>query len=140
MKDVLPLLIILPLFIIVMTIISKKQQKSLQNAENLVNALKIGDKVKTHLGIYGVIVDFYDTTDGKIAKINISQTETPCIIDLNSRYLAGEDKKQVVEFDENGNVIRLDGVDVETIQNEESILSTTLENETKNEEEVNTDL
>lgn len=125
MENYYGIIILFVVFFLFMIFTTKKQQKNMLETEARLNKLKIGDKVKTHLGIYGVIVDIYETTDGKIARLNISQNGE-CLIDLNFKYIIGLDEKQVIEYDENMNVISLDGVPVENnITNEETIINNT---------------
>ena len=125
MENYYGIIILFVVFFLFMIFTTKKQQKNMLETEARLNKLKIGDKVKTHLGIYGVIVDIYETTDGKIARLNISQNGE-CLIDLNFKYINGLDEKQVIEYDENMNVISLDGVPVENnITNEETIINNT---------------
>ena len=107
------LLVIIVFVVFYMILTIKKQQKSMLELEQRLSKLKEGDKVKTYNGFYGVIKKIYDTTDGKIVTINISQNDNECLVDVNMKYIAGEDKKQVIEYDENMNVISLDGVPVD---------------------------
>lgn len=105
-------IILLAFAFVYIIISSKRQQRNSQETYDLLSQLKEGDKVKTHIGIYGVIKSIYSTTDGKIAVVNIGK-ETEMLVDINLRFLAGLDTKKVIEYDENGNEISIDGVPIE---------------------------
>lgn len=113
------ILIVFVVFYMIITI--KKQQKSMMEMETKLGQLKPGDKVKTYNGFYGTITKIYDTTDGKVFTLNISQNQNECLVDVNVRNIAGVDTKQVIEYDKDMNVISLDGVPVEeALKNSES--------------------
>ena len=99
--------IILLFLIIFMFILTKRQQKSLLASQESLNKIKVGDKVKTHLGVYGTLISTYESTDGKIAKLDISQSETPCVIDIDFKYISSIDTKKIVICDESGNPISI---------------------------------
>lgn len=118
--------IILIVVIVVFMFLTSKQQKAMAAAElEKQNSLKEGDKVKTYSGLYGTIVKIYDTNDGKIARLNISQNENEILlVDVNLKGILGIDDKQIIEYDANGTVVSLGGVPVnDNNENNDSINS-----------------
>ena len=107
-------LIIIVVFVVVYLFITiKKQQKSMDENQKKLNDIKVGDKVKTRIGIYGVLVDSYETTDGKIAKLNISQDGIDCIIDVPFSIIMGIDDKKLIKRGENNEIISIDGIPID---------------------------
>lgn len=108
---------IMPIILIVVMVgfilLTSKQQKAMAAAEaEKQNNLKEGDKVKTYSGLYGTIIKLYDTNDGKIARLSISQNENEVLVDINLKGILGIDDKQIIEYDANGTVVSLGGVPV----------------------------
>ena len=131
-------LLIFLVFIILYTVITlKKQQKVMMESQNELNKIKIGDKVRTKLGIYGKVVEFYETTDGRIARLDISQNGTECLVDVAFGYISGVDEKKPVELDENHNIISIDGVPVEELEKVEEPATETTETETDDLSDLN---
>ena len=82
---------VLVVFYIFLIIRQKRQEK--QNKEVL-NSFKVGDKVITHIGIYGKIKRIYNTTYGKVCVLEVG-VNTKVDIELDFRYIAGLDEKTV---------------------------------------------
>jgi len=83
------LLIIMIAFIAILLVFSStKRKKDARLAEEFVNNLKVGDKIKTYSGIYGTIVSLKETPNGKIAVIETGEkdTKTTMTIDLFAIY------------------------------------------------------
>ena len=93
---------------VVMLLNSSRQKKAEAEAQKMVNALKPGDKVKTYIGVYGKIVSITETTDGKVCVIETGD-KVKTQIELDMRAVAGLDTKQIAVYDENNNLISLDG-------------------------------
>ena len=82
------LIIMIALIAILLVFSSSKRKKDARLAEEFVNNLKVGDKIKTYSGIYGTIVSLKETQNGKIAVIETGEkeTKTTMTIDLFAIY------------------------------------------------------
>ncbi len=99
------ILIGLIIVLIVMMIFRFKQSKKAQAEQiNLLDNLKVGDRVTTHIGIYGKIVKIVETTNGKVFTIETGD-KNKSELDLDYRYIASLDEKEMVTYDANGNRI-----------------------------------
>jgi len=86
---------VLVVFYIMLMVRQKRQQK--QQAEAL-NNFKVGDKVITHIGVFGRIKRIYNTTYGKICVLEVGvNNKVDTEIDL--RYIAGIDEKTIAPED-----------------------------------------
>ena len=94
--------------LVVMLLNSSRQRKADAEAQKMISALKPGDKVKTYIGVYGKIVSITETTDGKVCVIETGDKDKTRI-ELDMRAVAGLDTKQIAVYDENNNLISLDG-------------------------------
>ena len=94
--------------LVIMLLNSSRQKKAEAEAQKMVGALKPGDKVKTYIGVYGKIVSITETTDGKVCVIETGDKDKTRI-ELDMRAIAGLDTKQIAVYDENNNLISLDG-------------------------------
>ena len=83
---------VLVLFYILIIVRQKRQEK--QSAE-ILNSFKVGDKVVTHIGIYGKIKRIYNTSYGKVCLLEIG-TNSKLEIELDMRYIAAKDEKTAV--------------------------------------------
>lgn len=89
----------------IMMIFRFRQQKKAQAEQvSLLDSLKVGDHVTTHIGVYGRIVKIEETTQGKVFTIETGD-KNKCELQLDYRYIAGIDNKELVTYDANGNVI-----------------------------------
>lgn len=71
------------------------RNKKFQQTENdFVNALKVGDKVKTYSGFYGTVEKIAETTDGKVVTLRLGENAT---VDVDIRALMGLDLKEEVK-------------------------------------------
>ena len=114
------LLIIMIAFIAILLVFSStKRKKDARLAEEFVNNLKVGDKIKTYSGIYGTIVSLKETPNGKIAVIETGErdSQTPMTIDLFAIYC-------VVAPTQNANAKGIERMEVPA---EEQEVSTTIE-------------
>lgn len=80
---------------------SKQQQA---DHVKFLEEIKIGDRVRTHIGVYGKIVSITETTDGKVFMLEIGDKKKS-EIEVDYRVIAGPDDKQILQFDADGNVI-----------------------------------
>lgn len=94
--------------LVIMILNSSRQKKAEAEAQKMISELKPGDKVKTYIGVYGKIVSITETTDGKVCVIETGD-KNKSQIELDMRAIAGLDAKQVAVYDENNNLISLDG-------------------------------
>ena len=65
-----------------------RSKKSREEMKNVINSIKVGDRVKTYSGFYGKIVDITETTDGKVATIQTGDDKHKSFIsiDMNAIY------------------------------------------------------
>lgn len=82
---------VLIVFYILLYVRQKRQEK--QNKENL-ESFKVGDKVITHIGVFGKIKRIYNTTYGKICVLEIGTTNK-VDIEIDLRYIAAIDEKTI---------------------------------------------
>ena len=82
---------VLIVFYVLLYARQKRQEK--QNVETL-NSFKVGDKVITHIGIFGKIKRIYNTTYGKICVLEIG-TNNKVDIEMDLRYIAAIDEKTI---------------------------------------------
>lgn len=82
------LIIMIALIAILLVFSGSKRKKDARLAEEFVNNLKTGDKIKTYSGIYGTIISLKETPNGKIAVIETGEkgTKTTMTIDLFAIY------------------------------------------------------
>lgn len=82
-----------------------RSKKSKENAQNLLNNIKVGDKVKTYSGFYGEIVSITETTDGKVAVLRTGEEGNYGYLSIDMNAIYGIDEKKPVVLDENGNIV-----------------------------------
>ena len=76
----------------VLTMVRQKRQEK-QNAE-LMDKFKVGDKVVTHIGVYGKIKRIFNTSYGKVCVLEVGTTNK-VDLEIDMRYIAGLDEKVV---------------------------------------------
>ena len=96
-------LLVLVIGIFIMNYFRSKKNK--ENAENMVNNIKVGDKVKTYSGFYGEIVSITETTDGKVAVLRTGEEGHYGYLSIDMNAIYAIDEKKPVVLDENGNII-----------------------------------
>ncbi len=96
---------------VVMVLNASRSKKANQEMQNMMQTLKVGDKVKTHIGVYGTIVSITETTDGKVCVIETGD-KNKSQIEVDMRVIAGFDDKKTVVYDADNNIISIDGVPV----------------------------
>jgi len=98
-------LIALLVLLVIFMFFRFRQQKKMQSEQvNMLDNLKVGDKVTTHIGVYGRIIKIEETTKGKVFTIETGD-KNKSELELDYRYIAGIDDKELVTYDANGNVI-----------------------------------
>lgn len=87
---------VLIVFYVLMIVKQKRQQKQ---SEQILNSFKVGDRVVTHIGIYGKIKRIYNTSYGKVCILEIGE-KNKVDVELDMRYIAAKDEKtQIAEND-----------------------------------------
>lgn len=99
------MLVIVGLLIVLMVVRMFSDRKRQGKAEEMLNELKVGDKVVTNAGIYGEIVSIRQTNCGKVALIKSGEGKNASYISVNLQVILGIDEKQDVVLDANGNVV-----------------------------------
>lgn len=82
-----------------------RSKKSKENMQNMVNSIKVGDKVKTYSGFYGKIIEITETTDGKVAVLETGNEGNHGYLSIDMNAIYAIDEKQPVVLDANGNII-----------------------------------
>lgn len=82
---------VLVLFYVLTMVRQKKQQKQQEEAQS---SLRVGDKVITHIGIFGKIKRIYNTTYGKVCVLEVG-VNNKVDIEMDLRYVAALDEKTV---------------------------------------------
>ena len=100
-----PLLLMLGLLVIliIVNIFSKRKQGNKQ--QEMLDSLKVGDKVVTNAGIYGEIVGITATNFGKILLLKTGEGKNVSYISVNQSVILGIDEKQPVVLDADGNIV-----------------------------------
>ena len=110
-----------------------------ENMQNMVNSIKVGDKVKTYSGFYGTIVEITETTDGKVAVLETGNDKSHGYISIDMNAIYAIDNKKPIVLDENGNIIdqeeNIQEEKKEVENNQEIKIENTVEEE-KTEEKV----
>lgn len=82
-----------------------RSKKSKENMQNMVNNIKVGDKVKTYSGFYGKIIEITETTDGKVAVLETGNDGNHGYVSIDMNAIYAIDEKKPVVLDANGNII-----------------------------------
>ena len=94
MDNIYGLVIIGVLAVVFVLMIARQKRQEKRNIEAL-NMFKVGDKVVTHIGIYGRIKRIYNTSYGKTCILEIGN-DNKVDIEIDMRYIAGYDEKVAV--------------------------------------------
>lgn len=114
------ILIALLVLLVIFMVFRFRQQKKMQSEQvNMLDNLKVGDKVTTHIGVYGKIIKIEETTKGKVFTIETGD-KNKSELELDYRYIAGIDDKELVTYDANGNIIEPNKP--ETVENESPVI------------------
>lgn len=79
-----------------------RQKKAIQQEEEMQRAITVGTKVKTYAGVYGTVVNIYETTDGRVAVLSLDGKSTMevdfrSLYAIDSKKMVDEEPEQVVE-------------------------------------------
>lgn len=88
------LIIIMGMLIVFYILMNVRQKRQIKQQEQMVDSLKVGDKVITHIGIFGKIKRIYNTTYGKICVLEVG-VNNKVDIEMDIRYVAALDDKTV---------------------------------------------
>lgn len=82
------LILMIALLALLFVFSGTRRKKEAKMAEEFVNGLKVGDKIKTYSGIYGTILSLKETPEGKVAMIETGErgSKTTMLIDLFAIY------------------------------------------------------
>jgi len=92
-------IIIFGFMFVMLFFMKRKQSKQEQAMRDAVNALQVGDRVFTHIGIFGRIKKIYETTYGKVCVLEVG-TNQKIDIEMDIRVIAGKDEKTLVVAEE----------------------------------------
>ena len=85
-------LIVLGVLVVFYILIVARQKRQMRQNEEMLNTFKVGDKVVTHIGIFGKIKKINNTTYGKVCILEIGTTNK-VDVELDMRYIAALDEK-----------------------------------------------
>lgn len=98
------LLVLLVAYIIYMIV---ARRKSDAKTAEMMESLKVGDKVVTNSGIYGEIVSITQTTLGKVMVLKTGEGKNISYISVNSMVILGKDEKEDIVYDKDGNPLNM---------------------------------
>ena len=87
--------IVLGVLVLMYVLLIVRQKRQEKQSNELLETFKVGDKVLTHIGIYGKIKRIYNTTYGKVCVLEIG-TLDKIDVEMDMRYIAGLDEKTFV--------------------------------------------
>lgn len=87
-------IVVLGVLVIFYVLLNNRQKRQIKQQEQMVDSLKVGDKVITHIGIFGKIKRIYNTTYGKICVLEVG-VNNKVDIEIDIRYIAGLDEKTI---------------------------------------------
>ena len=87
--------IVLGVLAIMYVVLIARQKKQEKQSMEIRNSFQVGDKVITHIGIYGKIKRIYNTTYGKVCVLEIGN-QNKIEVEMDMRYIAGKDEKTLV--------------------------------------------
>lgn len=93
------LLVLLGVMFVFMFLNTKKQKKAQEEQLVKLSELKEGDKVRTYTGIYATLKRTYESTDGKIAVLELGEGDNKISFEMEFRLIMGLDNKTEIVFD-----------------------------------------
>jgi len=100
------MLVVLVVLLVVYFVFGMRNRKKAQEqAMDMLNKLKTGDKVVTNAGIYGTIVSIKETNMGKVVVLATGEEKKESYITINASVILGIDEKQDLVLDKDGNPI-----------------------------------
>ena len=122
------------IFIVIMMVVmfvlpNSARKKQYQQLQDFLSNLKVGDKVKTTSGFYGTIVSMRETTDGRVALLEMGEGDKKGYIEVDMNAIYMIDAKENVVYDADGNIIESNKKEGPTtnksVQNNESEIADT---------------
>lgn len=87
--------VVLGVLVLMYVLLIVRQKRQEKQSKEILESFKVGDKVITHIGIYGKIKRIYNTTYGKVCVLEIG-TLDKIDVEMDMRYIAGLDEKTFV--------------------------------------------
>ncbi|MBO7527936.1 MAG: preprotein translocase subunit YajC [Clostridia bacterium] len=87
--------ILIGVLIVAYVLLIVRQKRQEKRSIETLNSFKVGDKVITHIGIYGKIKRIYNTSFGKTCVLEIGNNNK-IDVEMDMRYIAGLDEKVMV--------------------------------------------
>ncbi len=94
-------IIILAGLVLITVLGSLRNKKERTTREQMVQSLKIGDKIVTYAGLYGKIISITNTTDGKVVLILTGEGDKISYMQMHINAISSVDTKQLETEDEN---------------------------------------
>lgn len=102
-----PALLLLVLLVAYIVYMIVARRKSDAKTAEMMESLKVGDKVVTNSGIYGEIVSITQTTLGKVMVLKTGEGKNISYISVNSMVILGKDEKEDIVYDKDGNPLNM---------------------------------
>ena len=99
------LIIIVGMLFVMFILPNSARKKQYQQLQDFLGNLKVGDKVKTTSGFYGTIVSMRETTDGRVALLEMGEGDKKGYIEVDMNAIYMIDAKEDVVYDAEGNII-----------------------------------
>ena len=99
------LLLIIGMVVVMFVLPNSARKKQYQQLQDFLSNLKVGDKVKTTSGFYGTIVSMRETTDGRVALLEMGEGDKVGYIAVDMNAIYAIDAKEDVVYDSQGRVI-----------------------------------
>ena len=87
-------LVVLGVLVIFYIMTASRQKKQQKLQEETLNKIRVGDKVVTHIGVFGKVKRIYNTTYGKICILEVG-VNNKVDIEVDFRFIAAIDEKTV---------------------------------------------
>jgi len=95
--------VIIGFMFLMLFLMNRRNKRQAKMMEDTINALQVGDRVVTHIGIFGRIKKIYETTAGKMCVLEIGTNEK-IDVEMDIRYILGKDEKTLIPPSETQNV------------------------------------
>lgn len=99
------LILIIGMMVVMFILPNSARKKQYQQLQDFLSNLKVGDKVKTTSGFYGTIISMRETTDGKVALLEMGEGDKKGYIEVDMNAIYAIDAKENVVYDADGNII-----------------------------------
>ena len=99
------LLLLVGMIVVMFVLPNSARKKQYQQLQDFLGNLKVGDKVKTTSGFYGTIISMRETTDGRVALLEMGEGDKKGYIEVDMNAIYTIDTKEDVVYDSEGNII-----------------------------------